>query len=255
MKTVFFTWITDNYRNSNIDFDSFYKSFKYFHNDIDLVVFNDKDINSLKTKKPWISNTNCKASFAQLLYKDYDLVVNIDSDFYFFDRCVEILDANYDIAACANYNAVHNTAIPQRNIEGLEIKPVGFLDYIQGGLIASTNTNFWDEYEDLSKKLSNRFSNYENDILNIIWYNNKYITKILDGDRDYRSDNFKCYYNCSSLGRISGCKVINDKIILDNKPMRCYHVAHGWKERKKRVQELFPKEVSDWFYSKINTIK
>ena len=42
-KTVFFSWITDNWINTYVDFDGFYNSFKKFHPDIHLVIFkNDK---------------------------------------------------------------------------------------------------------------------------------------------------------------------------------------------------------------------
>lgn len=251
MKTAFFTWITDNYKNTNIDFDSFWKSFKYFHPDIDLIIFDSAAVRSLFNKKPWLNNTNCKASFAKELYNDYDLLVNIDSDFYFFDRCYEILDSNYDIAACANYNVVQNVSLSQNMILDIEIPSVEEKKYIQGGLIASTNKSFWDEYEIMSMKISDMLPIYENDVLNILWYSNKYKTKILDGDYDYTSPDFKCYYNCSSLGRIQNSKIENDCVYLDNKPMRSYHVAHGWNKRKERVHELFPLEVSNWFYSKI----
>lgn len=251
MKTVFFTWITDNYRNTNIDFDSFYKSFKYFHPDIDLIIFDSKIISQLFQYKPWLKNTNCKASFARLLYNDYDLVVNVDADFYFFDRCYEILEADYDIAACSNYNVVQNVSLNKQILSGVSIEYVDEQHYIQGGLIASPNKTFWDEYEYLSMILSDQLPVYENDVLNIIWHSNKYKTKILDGDYTYISPNFKCYYNCSSLGRIDKCVVQNDRVFLDNKPMRSYHVAHGWENVKPRVNQLFPKEVSDWFYSKI----
>ncbi len=107
--------------------------------------------------------------------------------------------------------------------------------YIQGGLIASTNKNFWDEYEHISMLLSDKLPIYENDVLNIIWNNNKYKTKVLDGEYTYESPNFSCYYNCSSLGRIDICVIKNDKVFLDNKPMRSYHVAHGWIYRKPSV--------------------
>jgi len=252
MKIAFYTWITDNYRNTNIDFDSFYKSFKYFHPDIDMIVFDSQTINTLFSQKPWLNNTNCKASFAKLLYNDYDLLVNIDSDFYFFDRCYEILEADYDIAACANFNIVQNVKLKRQNLFTYQIPEVNEQHYVQGGLIASTNKGFWDEYENLSMKLSNLLPVYENDVFNILWHNQQYKTKILDGDYDFHSDKFQCYYNCSSLGRVNQTVVKNDKVFLDDKPLRSYHVAHGWNRRKERVNELFPKEVSDWFYSKIS---
>ena len=89
-RIVFFTWLTNNFRDTIIDYQGFYKSFKYFHPDIDLVVFEDASIRDLFGKKPWLNFMNCKASFAKLLYNEYDIVVNLDSDFYFFDRCDEI---------------------------------------------------------------------------------------------------------------------------------------------------------------------
>ena len=251
MKTAFFTWITDNYRNNHIDFDSFYRSFKTFHSDIDLIVFDDRDISAILKQKPWLTNTNCKASFAKLIYNDYDLLVNIDSDFYFFDRCHEILLGDYDIAACANFNIVQNVSLQSQTIDDYNICSVDEIRYVQGGLIASTNKDFWDHYEYLSEKLAHKLPIYENDVLNILWHCENYKTKILDGDYDFRSDKFSCYYNCSSLGRIHNSIVMNDKIYLDNKPLRSYHVAHGWHRRKERVNELFPQPVSDWFYSKI----
>jgi hypothetical protein len=251
MKTAFFTWITNNYRDTNIDFQSFSKSFKYFHPEVDLIIFDDSVIKPLFQSKPWLTTTNCKASFAKLIYDKYDLLINVDSDFYFFDRCDEILIGDYDIAGCANYNIVQNVMLKKQTIDHYEIPYIDELHYVQGGMIASTKKEFWDEYENLSYHLANKLPLYENDVLNILWSSGKYKTKILDGDYDYRSENFLCYYNCASLGRISNTVIKNDKVYLDNKPMRSYHVAHGWHRRKDRVHELFPKQVSDWFYSKI----
>lgn len=254
MKTAFYTWITDSHKDTKIDFNSFYKSFKYFHRDIDLIVFEQPTIDKLFSQNLWLNSTNCKASFAKLIYKDYDLLVCIDSDFYFFDRCEEILAADYDIAAGANYNSVINSKLNKQILDGYEIPEVSYEQYIQGGLIASTKRSFWDEYEKTCKDISNNLPIYENDVLNMIWYSKKYKTKILDGSLNYNDLNFKCYYNCSSLGRIQNAYVENDKVLLDGKPIRSYHVAWGWNRRKERVNELFPKTVSDWFYSKINTI-
>jgi hypothetical protein len=66
-----------------VDFDAFGLSFKKFYPDIDLIVFNDTTIQKLFSDKPWLNTDNCKASFAKLLYNEYDLVVNVDADFYF----------------------------------------------------------------------------------------------------------------------------------------------------------------------------
>ena len=81
-----FDKLKDILDEKNIDFDSFYKSFKHFHPEIDLIVFDSKVVEEVQKQKPWINCTNCKASFAKLIYDQYDLLVNVDSDFYFFDR-------------------------------------------------------------------------------------------------------------------------------------------------------------------------
>lgn len=250
MKTVFFSWITNNWINNQIDFNGFIGSFKKFHPDIDLIIFTDDVIKHLFSQKPWLNYDNCKASFAKLLYNDYDLVVNVDSDFYFFDRCKEILDGDYDVAACANFNNMLNVSLSPQIISGYNLKPVSEVDYIQGGLIASTSKKFWDDYENMSKDLSTKLPLRENDVLNALWYSGNYRTKVLDGDVDFRSPNFKQYYNCASLGRTDKCYIENDKVYLDGRPMRSYHVAWGH-GHKKRLPELFSAEICEWFNKKI----
>jgi len=249
MKIVFYTWITHNYKNSVVDFDNFYKSFKFFHPDIELKVFEQNEIDALFNEKKWLYSDNCKASFAKLLYNDYDLVVNIDSDFYIFDRLEEILKGDYDVAACANYNAVMNVELKKTNLNDIDIQYVSKEKYIQGGLIASTSKKFWDDYEILSEKLSRDLPLRENDVLNILFYNGNYKTKILDGHYDFNSSDFQQYYNCASLGREQNVYVSNDKLYLDCKQVKAYHVARGG--IKLRMHELFNKEVNDWFFNKI----
>jgi len=256
MKTVFYTWLSDDFRDTIIDYQGFSKSFKRFHPDIDLVVFDDAQIKKLWAEKPWLNRFNCKASFAKLLYNDYDLVVNVDSDFYFFDRCVEILEGDYDLAACANFNVLSNVSLKPGNIDGYDLPAVSELGYIQGGLIASTKKEFWDEYEELSEKIAMKLPLYENDILNVLWYSGKYNTKVVDGDLDFRNPNFKQYYNCAGLGRENQYCIKDDKVSLDGKPVRSYHVAHGNGgpngNRKRRMNQLFSPEVCNWFEGKIN---
>ena len=251
MKTAFYTWMTSDFKNGKIDFKSFAGSFKKFHPDIDLIIFEDATINKLFSENPWLTSENCKPSFAKLIYNDYDLLVNIDSDFYFFDRCEEILKADYDIAACANYNVRYNASLKSQKINNHNISEISEINYIQGAMIASTSKTFWDEYEELNKELAHKLPIKENDVLNILWYSDKYKTKILDGDVDYRSPNFKQYYNCASLTRENEAVIKNNKVCLDDKVMRSYHCGHGpW--RKPRVHELFSTEVSEWFYNQIN---
>lgn len=251
MRVVFFTWITDSYKNTIVDFDGFYKSFKYFHPDIDLKVFGQDEVDKLFNEKKWLYSDNCKASFAKLLYNDYDLVVSIDSDFYIFDRLDEIIKGDYEVACCANYNKMLNTTLEKQIVNNIEIEHVTESKYIQGGLIASTSKKFWDDYEILSEKLSKLLPLRENDVLNILFYTGNYVTKILDGDCNYSSENFNQYYNCASLGDERNVYVKDDKLFLHNKPFKAYHVARGGCV-KPRMNQLFNNDVCQWFYDKIN---
>lgn len=247
--------MTDNFRDTVIDYQGFSRSFRYFHPDIDLVVFGDAVINKLFAEKPWLNHFNCKASFARLLYDDYDLVINVDSDFYFFDRCVEMLEGDFELAACANFNAYANVNIMPRLVDGVMLPHVSDLQYIQGGLIASTSKKFWDDYEALCYRIAMKLPLYENDVLNVLWYSGKYDTKVLDGDLDYRSPKFTQFYNCASLNQERNAVIENDRVFLNGKPMRSYHVAHGnrgpggaWKAR---IPEIFSPQVTTWFDNKI----
>jgi hypothetical protein len=256
MKTVFFAWLSDDFRDTIIDFRSFYRSFKYFHPDIELIIFDDKTINEVFNSENWLSKNTCKAAFAKRLYNDYDLVVNVDADFYFFDRCHEILVGDYDVAACANFNQFWNTEMQGGyKLDNYTIPRVDHVHYMQAGLVASTSKEFWNEYYDTTRDLWDKLPLVENDTLNIVFHNGRYKTKVLDGDYDFRSPKFTQYYNCASLGRESQFQFDNGTVKLDGKPVRSYHIAHGNMGAKgpykKRVHELFNNEISHWFYNTV----
>jgi len=261
MKTVFYAILSDDFKDTVVDYQGFYKSFKRFHPDIDLVVFGNNEINKLFSEKTWLNFCNCKASFAKLLYNDYDLVVNVDADFYFFDRLTEIIEGlDYELGGCANYNASLNVSINLPVTNGYIIPHISEQQYIQGGLVASPSKKFWDDYEEHSKNLADHLPLMENDILNILWYSGEYKTKVFEGDIDFNSENFKTYFNCSLLGRESGCSLKDGKVWLGDKQVKSYHVANGNSGRgtgktgrkKKRMNQLFNKEICDWFENKVN---
>ena len=108
MKTVFYTVCDSQLQRGlpnarNLDFEGFMNSFKKFHPDIEMVVYNEKDMFKHK-----VNYYNSKATFGRMLSEYFDLVVNVDADHYFFDRCEEILSADYDVACPANFNETDN---------------------------------------------------------------------------------------------------------------------------------------------------
>ena len=253
MKTIFYTIISDShYYGSRTD--EFIKSFKKFHPDIELKVFKEEEIRKVFSQNKYLNFYNSKAAFARLLYNDYDLVVNIDADHLILDRLEEILIGDYEVACPANFNAHINCAIKivsyANNGAQCENLIVPFEKYIQGGLIASTSKNFWDQYYEASIKYSQNFLNKENDILNILYQMSMFNLKILDGDWEYTSDKFTCYYGCASLAREKQARIIDNKIKLDNKIIRAHHFAGGG-SKKLEIEQVFNQEVSSYIRNEI----
>lgn len=254
MKTVFYTIIGDSHYHG-CRTDEFIKSFKYFHPDIDLVVFGQSEIDKTFASDRRLNFYNSKATFAKKLYNDYDLVVNIDADHIILDRMIEILDGDYEVAFPSNYNVWLNSglrtstfATGHGDFHSSELIP--YERYIQGGLIASRSKKFWEDYEYASINFSHLFGNKENDVLNILCHMLPYKTKVLEGHFEFNNELFTCWYGCSSLGREGEIVLHGDKVMLDNKPVRAYHFARGGMN-KIHPRELFKDEVCNLIYHKI----
>jgi hypothetical protein len=150
MTTCFFTICDSRLQRGlpndrNLDFNGFVNSFKRFHPEIDLIVFNEADM-----AREWVNYYNAKSTFGRILSEKYELVVNVDADHYFFDRCEEILLGNYEIACSANFNETNNLVgiKVSSGITGEANKQwlVDEVSFLQGGLIASTSRQFWQHY-------------------------------------------------------------------------------------------------------------
>lgn len=248
MKTCFFTLVQSSYKNC-IEFDLFEKSFKHFHPDIPLIVFDEYTINQLCNSTPGLDMYKIKATAASLLYDDYDLVVNIDADHFIFSRLDEVLAGDYDVAAPSNFNFYENVDIAIRSYRNTVYNIVPPLEYVQAGLIASTSKNFWKTYERASLKHANHMMCRDNDVLNLVLQFGNYNFKLLDGDFHPQSQQRKCFYGCSSLNLEKQCVIKDNVPHIFDKPVRCYHVARG--SAKPKFEQLFNSDVVNWLYEKI----
>lgn len=250
---VFCTFITNNYKNTKVEFDLFYKSFKFFNSGVELVVFEDLDVKKIFSKDASTSSINWKCALAKELYNDYRIVVVLDSDHFIFHRLDEILEQDYDVAVPTNLNMMQNIKIDllTTSDDGSHnyLTPfVPYDEYYQGGLVCG-NKNFWNAYEFACKKHANSNVFGENNVLNMLLSISPFNLKILDGDKNFSSENFKCFYNCSSLNLEKDFIVKNDKIYCKEKIVKAYHVARG--TGKIRFDNLFNEDVKTWFYKKI----
>jgi hypothetical protein len=209
MKKVAFTCVDDRLfypEGTHI----FINSFKRFHPDIDLVVFRQDTVDKL-FKEKGIDWFNAKPYFAELLEKDYELIVNMDADHVVTGRMVEVFDnVDYDIGGPWNFNDYENASF-----ENITEKM-----YVQGGMIASTSHEFWKVWREENREHT-KYLRRENDVMNLVIYNKlpKLKLKIFDEKKDY--------YGCKSLGREPNFYIENDKLMCKGEQVLAYHFARG----------------------------
>lgn len=205
-------------------------SFKRFHPDIDLVIFRQNVIDKL-FKEKGINWYNAKPYLAELLFDKYDLVVNMDVDHVITGRMTEVFDnVDYDVAGPLNFNDYENVSVDN----------VTEKMYIQGGMIASTNKEFWHTWQEMNKD-AKKYRCRENDVMNLVIYNAmpELDLKIVDLNKDY--------YGCKSLGREPEFYVANDKLMCRNEQVLAYHNAKGGVFPKLDFDTMpFTDEVKKW---------
>ena len=252
MKTAFISYIFGN-DHAVVNYGTFkmMSSFKKFHPDIPLYMLTEKEINKeVQTVVPMAPDY-----FSPLLTRtiadDYDLVVHIDTDVIVTDRLDEILEGDYDIAVARN-NADQGSAGcgPPHNLNG----EVDVFKYANGGVVASTKKEFWDDWVELNQKNFNKYPMHEQDNLNILLKSGKYEVKWLDPvDKPL-------YYNIASaygdVKRWNGhphmhweswerIEVKDDKLWLDGKLIKMLHYAGGDVFPKFDLTKHFTREVAE----------
>lgn len=210
MKTVFYTIVDDRYYYP-VGTHVLVNSFKKFHPDIDLVVFRQDQID----KTFYLKNINfyqAKPSFAKLLVKDYERVINIDADTIICHRLDEVLDTDWEVGGVWNFNLYENASL--ENIKET--------DYVQAGMVGSTNPEFWDIWERANKEAM-KYMRQENDVLNLVWYNDPVVSKM----KRLIWDKEKNYLGCKSLG-LEDTFYVEDNLLKCNKEIvKAYHWARG----------------------------
>ena len=209
-KIVFFTYVSDEYYEG-IGTPKLIKSFKKFHQDIELIVFRQETVNKVFAEKG-LYFENAKPTFAKLLTDKYDLIVSIDADTIITARLDEILKNDYEVGSVVQF-----CDISQPSVENVTAEM-----YVQAGLVASRNKLFWDKWEAANKD-SEKYIYKEQDILNLVWYNDPDVSKmtkrIFDKDKDY--------YGTKSLGKESQFTIDCDKLMCNGERVFCYHNARG----------------------------
>lgn len=180
------TWCTDDYIDI-IGLDSVLNSFHHFHPDIDFFVFDTKQTQAAIEKDPWLMRGSrygpwMMSPSCMPYIEDYDMVIHIDADSTIVGPLTELFETDEDIVGVRNNNSM-NMAGAHRGItipiEGGPLIPVQ--KFLNAGLIASNNKNFWHDWHDMNREVEvTTGMSDEQDTLNIIFHSKKYTTKILD---------------------------------------------------------------------------
>lgn len=209
----------------------FINSFKRFHPDIPLVVFRQDMIDKVFNEKK-INFFNAKPTFAKLLTDKYDLLVNIDADTIVLDRLTEVFDEEYDVGGAWNHNDYEDAAFEKITAEM----------YVQAGLVASSRKEFWDIWEKANAR-ADYYIRKENDILNLVWYEDPVVSKM----KRVIFDKDKNYLGCKSLNREQEFSMDGKKVMCRGEQVKAYHWAKGGKLPKLQFHRLpFPEEVRNY---------
>lgn len=230
MKTVFYTIVDDRYyypAGAHI----LVNTFRRFHPDIPLVVFRQNAIDQVFAQYK-INFYMAKPYFARLLTKDYDRVINIDCDTVITGRLEAILDTDWEVGGVTNLNDYENATFG-------DIKPEM---YVQAGLVGSTNAKFWDIWAKANEKAMS-YIRQENDVLNMIWYNDPEVSKMKRLIWDEKRD----YYGCKALGREGEMYLEGGELMLRKEKVKAYHHAKGANFPKLYFPNMgFRPEVTKW---------
>ena len=230
-RKCFYTFVSDNFYDG-IGTPKLINSFKKFHPDIELMVYRQDMVNKV-FKEKGLNFDNAKPTFAKLLTDSYDLVVNIDADTIITGRLEEVLKDDYEVGSVLNLNNWCHAAIENVTPEM----------YVQAGLVASRNKRFWDKWEEANKDAM-KYHFYENDVLNLVWYNDPEVSKMRRKIFDIEKD----YYGTKSIGREKEFYIEGDKLMCRNERVFCYHNAKGHYMPKLQFDTLgFTPEVVKYF--------
>ena len=210
-EVIFYVIVSDNYFEQ-VGTPKLISSFSKFHPDISLKIFRQAEINQTFAENPWINWDLAKATFGKKLASDYKLVVNLDADQIVTGELNEIFKEEWEIASVMNNN--------EYDLKATRFN-VPWQCYVNAGLIASRNKDFWDLWEKETMRYGMTTGFREQDVLNDIFWSGRYTYRVLDAlDQNV-------YYGTSTRGQWDKMYMEGDKLMLNNKQVKIIHSAGG----------------------------
>jgi hypothetical protein len=188
-KILITTWCTDDYADF-LGVNKLINSIKYFHPEVDCIIFNTEMSNQVYGKYSWIEPKKNKWMTPPScipFIENYDMVIHMDADSTITGPMDELFNSNADIISSRCYNSF-NLAQAWSPTQLPHHPPFGNGDiiptqkYVCGGLLASNNKEFWYHWHDVNHYFSDKPEQCldEQCVLNLIFHSNKYTSEIVD---------------------------------------------------------------------------
>ena len=188
-------WVTDDYVDY-IGLNELKNSFKYFHPDIDFIVFDSAMTEKAKEKDPWLNPVWMKPPCAFPFVDDYDMVVQIDGDCVITGPLTELFESDEDVIGVRNNNSFNKASKGPDGITITHLTPWGdgskipIQGFVNAGLVAVNRKEFWEEWHWVNQnaeRVKREMDPYhhglgdEQDTLNQLFhFKKKYTSKVID---------------------------------------------------------------------------
>lgn len=192
-KILISTWCTDDYADF-LGVQKLVKSVKYFHPNIEHVIFNTKMTKKAYEEYPWLSPVWMMPPTCIPFAEDYDMVIHLDADSIVTGPLNELFESESDVIGVRNNNSFNKSG-SHNGITISHLEPFGdgsplpVQDFINAGLVGVNRKEFWYDWLNLNKE-SERIKREvnpcahgigdENDTLNQLFHWKKYNSQIID---------------------------------------------------------------------------
>ena len=203
------TWCTDDYREY-MGIENLTNSISYFHPEIDhhiasYTISKDEQLllgSHTEAARRGVGSFNMAPTCLEFA-DDYDMVIHIDGDAVVVGDLNEMILSDADVIGTLNNNvlgkaganAAITTELMKYDEENNTYIPTGGMvptdAWLNAGIIAANNKQFWQSWHDLNMTVCKRLKDYnmqrlpapfgdENDTLNVVFHSGKFSTYIVD---------------------------------------------------------------------------
>ena len=180
MKTCAFTYYID-YKDMTLEM---VESWKHFHPDIPMLVFDRQCIERLWIEHPDMPKWSIGPMLSKLLSSRFDMIIHVDGDSLITAPLTELLeDDNWDVAGVRNNNDkgyMCHVSSPYVRTSLLTNKPIGIQKYLNLGFFAVKSKAFINEWYENTRKYGMSCQFWEQDTFNDLCDAGTYNVKILD---------------------------------------------------------------------------